>query len=98
MRVLAAAGALFVLVLASTPDVLGLPGKPSRIHRGHVGTLETAAQRAATLFRKHVVVPAKPARPAGGRRLLSALELASSRASTPSGRHGDVEPFASPAG
>ena len=75
MRTLGAAGALFVLVLASTPEALGLPGKPSRIQRGHVGTLKTPAQRAATLFRKHVVVPAKPARPAGPRRLLSALEL-----------------------
>jgi uncharacterized protein YkwD len=75
MRALAAAGALFVLVLASTPEALGVPGKPSRLHRGHVGTLETAAQRAATLFRKHVDVPAQPARPAGSRRLLSALEL-----------------------
>ena len=73
MRTLAA-GALFVLVLASTPEALGLPGKPSLIQRGHVGTLKTPAQRAATLFRKHVVVPAQPARPAG-RRLLSALEL-----------------------
>ena len=72
MRALAAAGALLVLVLVSTPDVLGLTGKPSRIHRGHVGTSKTPAQRAATLFRKHVAVPA---RPDGGRRLLSALEL-----------------------
>ena len=60
MRTLGAAGALFVLVLASTPEAHGLPGKPSRIHRGHVGTLETAAQRAAALFRKHVAVPAQP--------------------------------------
>jgi uncharacterized protein YkwD len=75
MRALAAAGALLVLVLASTPEALGLPGQPSRIHRGDVGTLKTPAQRAATLFRKHVVVRAQPARPAGPRRLLSALEL-----------------------
>ena len=54
MRKLAAAGALLVLVLASTPEVLGLPGKPSRVHRGHVGTSKTPAQRAATLLRKHV--------------------------------------------
>jgi uncharacterized protein YkwD len=64
MRALAAAGALFVLVLASTPEALGLPEKPLRIHRGNVGTFKPAAQRAAT-----------PARPAGSRRLLSALEL-----------------------
>ena len=75
MRALAAAGALLVLVLASTPEALGLPEKPSRLDRGHVGTLETAAQRAATLLRKHGAVPAKPARPAGSRRLLSPLEL-----------------------
>jgi uncharacterized protein YkwD len=75
MRMLAAAGALVVLVLASTQEALGLPGKPSRIQRGHVRTLKTPAQRAAKLFRKHVVVPARPARPAGSRRLLSALEL-----------------------
>jgi uncharacterized protein YkwD len=75
MRTLAAAGALFVLVLASTPEALGLPGKPSRIQHGHVGTLKTPAQRAAGLLRKHVVVPAQPARPAGSQRLLSALEL-----------------------
>jgi uncharacterized protein YkwD len=75
MRTLAAAGALFALVLASTPEALGLPGKPSRIQRGHVGTLKTPAQRAATLLRRHVVVPATPARPAGRKRLLSALEL-----------------------
>ena len=62
-------------MLASTPAALGLTGKPSRIHRGHVGTLETPAQRAAKLLRKHVVVPATPARPTGARRLLSALEL-----------------------
>jgi uncharacterized protein YkwD len=75
MRNLVAAGALFVLVLASTPEALGLPGKPSRIHHGHVGTLKTPAQRAATILRTHVVVPAMPARPASTRRLLSALEL-----------------------
>ena len=75
MRKLAAAGAFLVFVLASTPEALGLPGKPSRIHRGHVGTLATPAQRAATILRKHVVVPAMPARPTGPRRLLSALEL-----------------------
>jgi uncharacterized protein YkwD len=75
MRTLAAAGALFVLVLASAPEAPGLSAKPSRIQRGHVGTLKTPAQRAAGLVRKHVVTPAAPARPAGSRRLLSALEL-----------------------
>ena len=75
MRTLGAASAFLVLVLASTPAALGLTGKPSRIHRGHVGTLETPAQRAAKILRKHVVVPATPARPTGARRLLSALEL-----------------------
>jgi uncharacterized protein YkwD len=74
MRTLAA-GALFVLVLAATPKALGLPGKPSRIQRNHVGTMKTPAQRAARLLRKHVVVPATPARPAGPQRLLSRLEL-----------------------
>jgi uncharacterized protein YkwD len=74
MRTLAA-GALLLLVLASTPEALGLPGKPTRIERSHVGRLKTPAQRAARILRKHVVVPAQPARPAGARRLLSALEL-----------------------
>jgi uncharacterized protein YkwD len=60
MRALAAAGALLVLVLASTPEALGLPGKPVRIQRGHVSLAQT---------------PARRARPAGARRLLSALEL-----------------------
>ena len=64
-----------MLVFASTPEALGLPGQPSRIERGHVRTLKTPAQRAAMLFRKRVAVPAQPARPAGPRRLLSALEL-----------------------
>jgi uncharacterized protein YkwD len=75
MRMLAAAGALVVLVLAATPKALGLPGKPSRIQRDHVGTMKTPAQRAAKLLRKHVVVPTMPARPAGAQRLLSRLEL-----------------------
>jgi uncharacterized protein YkwD len=75
MRTLAAAGAVFVLVLASTPDALGLPGKPVRSQRGQASPLQSSAQWAAKLFRKHVAVPAKPARPARGRRLLSALEL-----------------------
>ena len=75
MRTLAAAGALFVLVFASTPEALGLPGQPSRIERGHVRTLKTPAQRAAMLFRKHALVPVATVRPAGTRRLLSALEL-----------------------
>jgi uncharacterized protein YkwD len=75
MRTLAAAGALVVLVLAATPKALGLPGKPARIQRDHVGTMKTPAQRAAKLLRKHVVVPTRPARPAGPQRLLSRLEL-----------------------
>jgi uncharacterized protein YkwD len=75
MRSLAAVGALFVLVLASTPEALGLPGKPVRLQRGHVMPLQTPQQRAAKLYRRHVVVPASPARPSGARRLLSTLEL-----------------------
>jgi uncharacterized protein YkwD len=75
MRTLAALGALFALVLASTPEALGLPGKPMRIQRGHVAPLQTPRQRAAALYRRHVVVPAKPARPSGAEHLLSALEL-----------------------
>ena len=75
MRTLAAAGALFVLVLGSTPDALGLPGKPVRIQRGHVAALPSAEQRASALFRKLVVVPARVKRPVGKQRLLSALEL-----------------------
>jgi uncharacterized protein YkwD len=75
MRTLAAAGAFLVLVLASTPEALGLPGKPSRIHRGHVGTLQTPKQRVAKLLRKHVVVPALRSRPSRSGRLLSAFEL-----------------------
>ena len=75
MRTLAAAGALFVLVLGSAPDALGLPGKPVRIQLGHVATLPSAEQRASMLFRKHVVVPARVTRPVGKQRLLSSLEL-----------------------
>jgi uncharacterized protein YkwD len=77
MRTLGAAGALFVLVLASTPAALGLAGKPepSRIQRDYVRTLKTPARSAARILRKHAVVPTKPARPAGSTRLLSALEV-----------------------
>jgi uncharacterized protein YkwD len=75
MRSLAAVGALFVLLLASTPDALGLPSKPVRVQRGHVTPLQTPQQRAAKLYRRHVVVPASLARPSGARRLLSTLEL-----------------------
>lgn len=75
MRTLAAAGAFFVLVLGSAPDALGLPGKPVRIQLGHVATLPSAEQRASTLFRKHVVVPARVTRPVGKQRLLSSLEF-----------------------
>lgn len=73
MRTLAALGAFSVLVLASSPEALGLPGKPARIHWGHVKPLQTPRQRAAALYRKHAVVPATPARPS--KRLLSTLEL-----------------------
>jgi uncharacterized protein YkwD len=74
MRTLAALGAFLVLVLASSPEALGLPGKPARIQRSHVAPLQTPRQRAIALFRKHVV-PAVRARPSGARRLLSSLEL-----------------------
>ena len=74
MRTLAAAGALFVLVLGSTPDALGLSRKPIRAQRGHVTKLASHAQRASALFRKHLV-PARAKQPVGKRRLLSALEL-----------------------
>jgi uncharacterized protein YkwD len=75
MRTLAALGALFVLVLASTPDALGLPGKQARIQHGHVKPLQTPRQHAARLYRKHVVISALRARPSRARRLLSALEF-----------------------
>jgi uncharacterized protein YkwD len=76
MRVVAALAALSVLVLGATPEALGRSGKPSRLHRaGHVRTLQTPAQRAAPFFQKHSRVGAKPARPLGPERLLSALEL-----------------------
>jgi uncharacterized protein YkwD len=75
MRTLAALGAFLVLVLASSPQALGLPGKPARIQRGHVTPLQTPRQHAAALYRKHVVVPVSRARPSGARRLLSSLEL-----------------------
>ena len=75
MRTLAALGAFFVLVLASSPEALGLPGKPVRLHRDHVKPLQTPRQRAARLYRKHVVIPAIQTRPSRARRLLSALEL-----------------------
>jgi uncharacterized protein YkwD len=75
MRTLAALGAFFVLVLVSSPEALGLPGKPARIQWRHVTPLQTPRQHAAALYRKHVVVPALRARPSGRKRLLSTLEL-----------------------
>jgi uncharacterized protein YkwD len=75
MRTLAALGAFFVLVLVSSPEALGLPGKPARIQWRHVTPLHTPRQHAAALYRKHVVVPALRARPSGRKRLLSTLEL-----------------------
>lgn len=75
MRTLAALGAFLVLVLASSPEALGRPGKPARIQQGHVTPLQTPQQHAAALYRKHAVVPALRARPSGARRLLSTLEL-----------------------
>jgi uncharacterized protein YkwD len=74
MRTLGAAGAFFVLVLASTPDALGLPGQPnpSRIQSAYVANLKAAEQQAAALLRRHVVAPT---RPGGRQRMLSALEL-----------------------
>jgi uncharacterized protein YkwD len=76
MRTLAAAGALFVLVLASTPEALGLSQKPSRPDRtGHLRALRTPAQHAASFFQQRSVARTRPARPTGRQRLLSALEL-----------------------
>jgi uncharacterized protein YkwD len=76
MRKLAALGAFLVLVLASSPEALGLPRKPARAQRGHVALLQTPRQHAFALNRKHVVVHAFRARPSGARRrLLSTLEL-----------------------
>ena len=75
MRTLAALGALFVLVLASTPDALGLPQKREWRQHGHVKPLRSPRQHAVRLYRKHVVVPALRTRPSGSRRLLSVLEL-----------------------
>lgn len=74
MRRLAALGALFALMLSATPAALGLPGKPVRAQRGHVSPLQTPQQRAAKLYRRHVVVPAATTRPDAAKRLLSALE------------------------
>ena len=73
MRTLAALGAFFVLVLASSPEALGLPEKPARIQWRYVTPSQTPRQRAAVLYRKHVVVPAIQARPS--KSLLSTLEL-----------------------
>jgi uncharacterized protein YkwD len=77
MRTLAALGAFLVLVLASSPEALGLPGKPARTQRGHVALLQAPRQHAFTLNRKHVVAHAFRARPSRARRprLLSTLEL-----------------------
>lgn len=75
MRTLAALGAFLVFVLASSPEALGLPGKPAGIQRGHVSPLRTPRQHAIALYRKHVVVPTFRARPSGRKRLLSTLEL-----------------------
>ena len=73
----------------------GLPGKSSRDfhHRGHVGTLETAAQRAAALF-PQARRPARASRP--GRPALGDCSGARARrraASTPSGRRGGHRPL-----
>jgi len=77
MRTLAALGAFVVLVLASSPEALGGPGKPARTQRGHVAPLQAPRQHAFALNRKRVVVHAFRARPSGARRprLLSTLEL-----------------------
>jgi uncharacterized protein YkwD len=75
MRTLAALGALIVLVLASTPDALGLPRRPVWRQHGHVKPLRSPRQHVARLYRKHVVVPRLRARPSGARRLLNTLEL-----------------------
>jgi uncharacterized protein YkwD len=75
MRALAALGAFFVLVLASTPEALGLPRNPAWSQHGQVKPLQSPRQHVARLYRKHVAVPASRARPSGTRRLLSTLEL-----------------------
>ena len=76
MRTLAALGAFLVLVLASSPEALGLPRKPARTQPGHVSLLQTPSQQAFALNRKHVVVHAFRPRTSGARRrLLSTLEL-----------------------
>lgn len=71
MRSLGALGVIFAVVLSATPAALGVPGKPARIQLGHVTPLQTPQQRAAKLYRRHVVVPTASARP---ERLLSAME------------------------
>ena len=76
MRTLAALGAFLVLVLASSPDALGLSGKPAQAQRGPVTVLQAPRQQAFALNRKRVVVHAFRARTSGARRrLLSTLEL-----------------------
>src|SRR5262245_33746664 len=75
MRTLAALGALFMLVLASTPDALGLPRKPEWRPQAGVKPLRSPRQHVARLYRKHVVVATVRARPSGTSRLLSSLEL-----------------------
>jgi uncharacterized protein YkwD len=74
MRTLGA-GAFVVLVLAATPQALGQSEKPLRTQRDHVGAMKTPEQRVARLLRKHVAVPATPARRARPQRLLSRLEV-----------------------
>ena len=68
MRTLAALGAFLVLVLASSPEALGLPGKTAGAQRGHATPPQTPREHA-------LAVPASRARPSGTKRLLSTLEL-----------------------
>ena len=75
MRTLAALGALLVLVLASTPDALGLPRRPVWRQQAHVKALRSPQQYAAKRHWKHVVVSRVRARRSRTRRLLSTLEL-----------------------
>jgi uncharacterized protein YkwD len=67
MRMFATLGAFLVLVLGSSPDALGLPGK----------TAQTPSRHVLALNRKNVVVPAFRLRPSAAKRprLLGTLEL-----------------------
>jgi uncharacterized protein YkwD len=79
MRMLAAFGAFFVLVLGSASDAMAVAKKPSKYQpSGHVGSAKTAIQQATSLLVKAADFRSPAARPSGTeapRSKLSSLEI-----------------------